>query len=154
VLSGIGIVVLAITAALSQLAFRKSAPWLLAAAGSVALAAGMLLIVLATGVNSSVCYLAGSVVGGVGFGVAFVGGLTALVVAIPPERRAAVMSAFYVVAYVSLSVPAVLAGTVVGHLGLQRTFETFGIAVSAIALLVAALAWKTRPTGANQPQEP
>ena len=144
VLSGIGIVALAGTAALSQLAFRRVAPWLATTGGSVALAVGMLAIVVATSVESSVLYLTGAIVGGVGFGVAFFGGLTALVAAIPPEHRAAVLSAFYVVAYGALSVPAVLAGVAVGHVGLQPTFEAFGAVVAAIALVVAALAWRSR----------
>jgi MFS family permease len=149
VLSGIGIVALAGAAALAQLALRRAARWVLTTAGSVALAVGMLLIVLATAADSSVLYLIGSVVAGAGFGVAFVGGLSALVVAIPPEHRAAVMSAFYIVAYGSLSVPAVLAGAVVDQLGLQSTFETFGGAVAVVALVVAALAWQTRPAQAR-----
>jgi predicted MFS family arabinose efflux permease len=84
--------------------------------------------------------------GGIGFGVAFLGGLRALVAVIPNEHRAAVMSAFYIVAYASLSVPAVLAGVVVTHLGLQTTFEMFGSIVAGIALVVALEAWRTRPT--------
>ena len=55
------------------------------------------------------------------------------------------MSAFYVVAYASLSVPAVLAGIVVTPLGLQTTFEIFGSVVAGIALVVAFEAWRTRP---------
>jgi hypothetical protein len=39
----------------------------------------------------------------------------------------------------------VLAGIVVTHLGLESTFETFGSVVSAIALIVAFEAWRTRP---------
>ena len=54
------------------------------------------------------------VVGGAGFGVAFLGALRALSAAIPHEHRAQVMSAFYVVAYSSLSLPAV-AGRHRGH---------------------------------------
>ena len=56
------------------------------------------------------------------------------------------MSAFYVTAYASLSVPAVLAGVVVTHISLQSTFEIFGSVVVAIALVVASEAWRTRPT--------
>jgi hypothetical protein len=56
------------------------------------------------------------------------------------------MSAFYIVAYASLSVPAVLAGALVRHLGLRSTFETFGSIVAGIALIVAFEAWRTRPT--------
>ena len=75
----------------------------------------------------------------------FLAGLRALVAAIPPEHRAAVMAAFFVAAYASLSVPAVLAGVLVTHISLQSTFEIFGGAVAAIALGVALQAWRTRP---------
>jgi protein-S-isoprenylcysteine O-methyltransferase Ste14 len=78
----------------------------------------------------------------------------ALVAVIPNEHRAAVMSAFYVVAYASASVPAVLAGVVVSHLGLQSTFEIFGSIVAGIALIVAAEAWRTRPARRRIRQEP
>jgi MFS family permease len=105
----------------------------------------MVMIVLASATDSSVLYLAGSIVGGAGFGAAFLGGLRALVATIPPEFRAAVLAAFFVVAYGSLSVPAVLAGVLVTHISLQSTFEIFGSAVAAIALLVALQAWHTRP---------
>jgi MFS family permease len=145
IVSGIGIVALAGSAALSQLLLGRTAPWIGASAGSVGLAAGTLLIVTAAALDSSVLFLAGSILGGTGFGIAFLGGLRALVVAIPPEHRASVMSAFYVVAYASLSVPAVLAGLVVTHLGLQTTFESFGSVVAGIALIVAFEAWRTRP---------
>ena len=55
------------------------------------------------------------------------------------------MAAFFVAAYGSLSVPAVLAGVLVTHISLQSTFEIFGSAVAAIALVVALEAWRTRP---------
>ena len=146
VLEGLGIVVLAGSAAVSQVAFGRIPPWVGASAGSVALAAGTALIVASAAVTSSAFYLLGSVLGGVGFGIAFLGGLRALVASIPPANRAAVMSAFYVVAYASLSVPAVLAGIAVSHVSLETTFETFGAIVALIALVVAAEAWRTRPT--------
>jgi membrane protein implicated in regulation of membrane protease activity len=55
------------------------------------------------------------------------------------------MSAFYLVAYASLSVPAVIAGLVVTHLGLATTFETFGSLAALVALAMAVEAWRTRP---------
>jgi MFS family permease len=143
--SGIGIVALAGSAALSQLLLGRTAPWIGASAGSIGLAAGMLLVVVAATTNSSATYLIGSILGGIGFGVAYLGGLRGLVAAIPHEHRAAVMSAFYIVAYASMSVPAVLAGLVVSHIGLRSTFEAFGSVVAAIALVVAFEAWRTRP---------
>jgi MFS family permease len=143
--AGIGVFVLAGSACVAQLIFGRTAPWASAAGGSIALAVGMLLIVLAATDDSSALFLAGAVIGGAGFGVAFMGALRALSVAIPPEHRAQVMSAFYIVAYASISIPAVLAGVLVTPLGLEPTFEIFGSIVGALALVVAFEAWRTRP---------
>lgn len=144
-LSGVSIFALTGTAAIAQLAFGRSTPWIGAAAGSVALSIGMLMIVWAAAADSSLLLVLGSVVGGAGFGVAFLGALRALSVAIPNEHRASVMSAFYVVAYASISLPAILAGALVTPLGLETTFEVFGSVVAGIALIVAFEATRTRP---------
>jgi MFS family permease len=143
--AGLCVFALAGSAAAAQLAFGRSAPWAGAAAGSVALALGMVLIVVAASVDSSALYLAGAIIGGAGFGVAFLGALRVLSAAIPPESRAEVMSAFYVVAYLSLSVPAIIAGVVVTSLGLESTFEIFGSVIAGLALIVALEAWRQRP---------
>jgi hypothetical protein len=55
------------------------------------------------------------------------------------------MSAFYIVAYLSLSLPAILAGVLVTPLGLQSTFELFTAVLAAVALLLAFEAWRSRP---------
>jgi MFS family permease len=122
-------------------------------AGSTALAAGIVLIVVAAATGSTISYLAGAVVGGAGFGAAFSGGLRGLVTEIPPEHRASVLSAYYLVAYAALSVPAILAGIAVSHITLQSTFEIFGSIVAAIALLVAVEAFRTRPASASAETE-
>jgi predicted MFS family arabinose efflux permease len=145
IIAALGGMLLALTAALAQLVFRRARPWLGASSGSSALAAGMALIVIATAADSSALFLAGSVVAGAGFGLAFLGGLRQLTSVIPAEHRAAVMSAFYLVGYASLSVPAVVAGLVVTHVGLETTFEIFGSIVAGIALVMAVEAWRMRP---------
>jgi MFS family permease len=145
VVSGLSVFMLAGSGAVSQLLFGRLAPWRAAALGSLALAGGMGLIVAAAATTSPVLFTAGAIVAGSGFGVAFLGGLRSLSSAIPPEHRAATMAAFYLVAYASLSVPAVIAGFVVEPLGIESTFEIFGSAIIAIALLVTAEAWRQRP---------
>jgi predicted MFS family arabinose efflux permease len=114
----------------------------------------MVLIVVVAATGSSALYLVGSVVGGVGSGLAFLGGLRGLVTVIPSDERGAVMSAFSIVAYLSLSVPAVLAGAAVSHLGLQSTFEIFGNVVAAITLIVAFEAFRTRPGSGPEVRRP
>jgi MFS family permease len=147
VVTGLSVVVLAGSGAIAQVVFGRSAPWLGTAAGSVALATGLLIIVASAVETSGALLMLGAVIGGAGFGVAFLGSLRGLSVAIPHEHRAQVMSAFYIVAYASLSLPAVLAGIVVTPLGLESTFEIFGSVVAAIALLLAFEATRTRPRG-------
>jgi MFS family permease len=149
---GLNIFVLAGAGAAAQLAFGRAAPWLGAALGSVALALGMGTIVAATAAGSGALLILGSIVAGGGFGVAFLGGLRTLSAAIPAEHRAGVMAAFYVVAYASLSLPAVAAGLLVTRLGVTETFEIFGTAIAGLALLVAFEAWRTRPEGAAERQ--
>src|SRR4051795_9379756 len=143
--AGLSVFALAGSAAAAQILFGRSAPWAGATAGSIALAMGLLMIVLAAATDSSAVYLAGAIVGGAGFGVAFLGALRSLSAAIPPAHRAEGMSAFYVVAYASLSLPAIAAGVVVTPLGVEPTFELFGSVIAGLALVVAAEAWRTRP---------
>ncbi|RKQ88194.1 putative MFS family arabinose efflux permease [Solirubrobacter pauli] len=142
---GLSIFALAGSGAAAQLLFGRTAPWAGAAFGSLALAAGMVLIVLSAAAESAGLFWAGAIIGGGGFGVAFLGALRALSVAIPHEHRAAVMSSFYIVAYLAISVPAIVAGSVVTSLGLQATFEIFGSIIAGLALVVAFEAYRTRP---------
>jgi predicted MFS family arabinose efflux permease len=148
--AGAGVFALSGSAAVAQLVLGRTPPWAGAAGGSVALAAGMALIVIAAATGSGGVFLAGAVIGGAGFGVAFLGSLRVMSAALPAEHRAAVLSAFYVVSYAALSLPAIAAGFAVTSLGLTQTFEIFGSVVAGLALLVAREAWGTRPRSADQ----
>jgi MFS family permease len=143
--TGISLFVLTGLGAVSQLVYGRRAAWLAATAGSVALAFGVALIVLAAAEDSAAALVAGSAFGGAGFGLAFLGSLRALSAQIPPAHRAGVMSAFFVAAYAALSVPAVVAGLAAKPIGLERTFEILGSVVAALALVVAFQAWRMRP---------
>ena len=66
------------SAAVAQIVFGRTAPWIGAGAGSIALAAGMVADRHRGGDRLERGLLAGSIIGGVGFGVAFLGGLRAL----------------------------------------------------------------------------
>jgi len=147
--TGLSMFLLAGVGAVAQLVYGRRAAWVGATAGSVALAVGVVLIVLSAAEDSAAALIAGSVVGGAGFGLAFLGSLRALSAAIPPAHRAGVMSAFFVAGYAALSIPAILAGFATGPLGLEKTFELLGSAVAALALVVAVQAWRTRPRPAS-----
>ncbi len=127
------------SAGAAQMAFRGLPARAATVGGSLLLASGMG-VTVASLQGMPAAFFAGLVATGAGFGVVFMGGLRALAAAAPTEDRATVMSAFYVVAYLSLSVPAVLAGLIVTPLGLTRTFRLFGLIVIALALGVGLAA--------------
>lgn len=142
-----GIAILALTgaAAVSQIVFQRSVPWRLTTVGSLVLAVGMAAIVGALSLGSATVFLAASALLGLGWGAAYLGALRSLSAVIPPLHRAQTMSAFYLVAYASLSLPALGAGLVVSSWGLLPTFRVFGVLVILLALVVAAGAARSRP---------
>jgi MFS family permease len=146
--TAISLFLLAGVGSVAQIVYGQRAAWAGVTIGSVALAGGVALIALAAAAQAPALLLVGSAVGGAGFGVAFLGALRNLSAAIPPDHRAGVMSAFFLVAYAALSVPAVLAGLAATRISISSTFEIFGTAVAALAIFVGLLAWRTRPGAA------
>ncbi len=153
---GWAILAFAGSAGIAQMAFRGLPARAATVGGSLLLASGMG-VTVASLQGMPAAFFAGLVATGAGFGVVFMGGLRALAAAAPTEDRATVMSAFYIVAYLSLSVPAVLAGLIVTPLGLSRTFRLFGLVVIALALsvgLAAGRMQRSRTTSLGQHPAP
>ena len=84
-------------------------------------------------------FLAATALAGVGFGAGFQGGIRLVAPLAAPGERAGVLSVLYIVSYLGLGVPAVLAGLAVVHgVGLLDTTYWYGLAVILLALLAAA----------------
>jgi predicted MFS family arabinose efflux permease len=134
---GLALATLTLPAGAAQLIAHRRANRTLAAFGASALSVGMLGIVGGVLAGSVALFFAAAVLTGVGFGLAFMGALRNLSGVIPPARRGEVMSAFYLVAYTAISVPAVAAGVALPHAGLNDTITVFGFAVAVVGFLVA-----------------
>lgn len=145
VAGGVSILALCGAGALSQIVFQRTAPWKLTAVGSLFLAIGMAAVVGSLSLGSGLAFLAASIVTGLGWGGAFLGALRSLTAVVPPRHRAETMSAFYLVAYSSLAVPALAAGLAVSSWGLLPTFRIFGALVVVASVVVAVGALRTRP---------
>ena len=135
---GVAVFALGASGGLGQVVLRSLTPRQATAAGALALAAGMAGTVASIPADSAARFLAGSVIAGAGWGVAFMGAIRAISAAAPAQHRAGVIAAFYVVAYLALSVPSVIAGLAVLRLGIDPTFRIFGAVVIVLALLTAA----------------
>ncbi len=135
---GVAVFALGASAGLGQIVLRSLPARQATAVGALALAAGMAGTVASIPADAGGVFLAGSVITGAGWGVAFMGAIRSISAAAPADHRAGVMAAFYVVAYIALSVPAVIAGLAVPRFGIEATFRIFGVAVIVLALLTAA----------------
>ncbi|MGH3437075.1 MAG: MFS transporter [Sciscionella sp.] len=126
------------------LAFTRVSGRIASAMGCVALIVGMGVVVLAVLLPNAPLFLVGDVVTGVGFGLAFMGGTRIVTQASPEDKRGQVLAAFFVVAYLAISVPAIGAGMIATHIGLERTFYLFAGITSAFALVttVRTMAWR------------
>lgn len=85
-----------------------------------------------------------ALVGGVGQGLAFRGALSAVAEASPADRRAAVISTLFVVAYAGISVPVIGVGVLAGPIGLEGAGLVF-IACMAVLVSTAAVYLLRRP---------
>ncbi|MEU6366998.1 MFS transporter [Streptomyces sp. NPDC046931] len=112
--------------------------------GCLVLVAGLLLVAASLLLASLPVLLAGAVTGGVGQGLAFRAGLTAVSSAAPDAHRGATISAFFVVAYVGISLPVVGVGALAVSLGVRDGGLVF---TGCATLLVAAvgMALRRRP---------
>jgi MFS family permease len=142
----VGVVVFGVFAAsfAGQLAFDVVPERLAMPLGCGALIAGMALLAGGLATPSLALLVTGGVVAGVGQGLSFRAGLTAVNAAAPPEERGEVASSFFVVAYVAISLPVIGEGLLAQVAGLKAAGLVFAGVVAALAAVVLALL-ATRP---------
>ncbi|MDQ2748866.1 MAG: MFS transporter [Actinomycetota bacterium] len=116
---------------------RDLSPEAMTRRGTVALAAGTALFIVGLAATSLPIFVLASVVAGGGFGAAFLGALRSVTQLAQPHERAALLSAVYVVSYLAFSIPALVAGLLITHVGLRDTALGYGgfVAVLAVATL-------------------
>lgn len=119
--------------AASQIFAVRLAPRRAVALGCAVLVAGMVVLAAALQFSSLAALIAASLISGLGQGISFSRGLAAVAERTPAEARAAVNSAYFVVAYVALSIPVVGAGLAAQAWGLRTSGTLFALAVGVIA---------------------
>lgn len=130
---GLGVVLLAGVGAATAFVMRTRAARTSVLFGTAALAVGTLLSLIALGLGSLPFYLVAAAVTGMGFGTAFSGVVASLAPRIPATERADTFAVIYLLAYLAFGVPAVIAGALVGVVGLEAVCIGYGIVVIALA---------------------
>jgi MFS family permease len=118
---------------------RDLSPERMTRVGTEALAVGVVLFVAALASTSLTLFVLAALLAGGGFGAAFLGALRSMTLLAQPHERAALLSAVYVVSYLAFSIPALVAGFLITHLGLRETSLGYGGLVAVIASAAFAL---------------
>ncbi|WP_420224232.1 MFS transporter [Pigmentiphaga litoralis] len=137
VVGGLLVFTLTICGAASVLAFRNTEARRTMNIGAAALIVGIATVLAGVHTHVSFWFFAGTTIAGVGFGAAFLGAVRTVMPMALPHERAGLMAAFYVLSYFAMSLPAMVAGALVGQVGLIPTTDIYGAAV--ILLATAAL---------------
>ena len=146
VLGSLSLFVLAASAVTATVAARRAAARTVMLFGILALITGATVTVIAVSLGSPAVFFAGSAIAGAGFGSGFQGGIRTVVPLAAAHERAGLVSVLYVVSYLGLGVPVVLAGFGVVHGGgLIDTARYYGAAVIVLAALALFGLLKNRP---------
>ena len=136
VLGGLSLFVLAISGAITVLVTRNQRPHSVLLLGMATLFVGVGITLAAVETSSITLFFIGAVVSGSGFGAGFQGAIRTVIPLAAQHERAGVLSLMYVVSYLALGLPAVIAGYLVVHTGgVLTTAREYGIAVMVLAAL-------------------
>jgi MFS family permease len=120
--------------------------------GILTLITGVAVTVVAVSLGSVALFFAGSAIAGAGFGSGFQGSIRTVVPLAAAHQRAGLVSLLYVVSYLGLGGPAVLAGFGVVHGGgLISTARYYGAAVIVLAALALFGVLRSRPGRSAKP---
>ncbi|MFJ3383481.1 MULTISPECIES: MFS transporter [unclassified Curtobacterium] len=133
----VGVVVFALfgASAAAQIALRGLADRTLIVIGAVALAAGMGVLVWSLLATSLALLVESSVLAGVGQGLLFMTGLRAITGATDASRRTEATTSYFVLAYLSISIPAIGAGLLAAGIGLVAAGVVFALVVAVVSLV-------------------
>lgn len=153
-LGGVALFALAGTGAATIMSARRLSVKATVRLGTVMLLLGVASVLSATFAGSTAGFFAATAIAGVGFGASFHGGIRSVLAAASPRHRAGVLSVLYVIAYLSMGVPAVIAGIRVVHGGgIVGTAYEYGGVVIVLATAAFAGTFVTRPMARVAPIE-
>jgi predicted MFS family arabinose efflux permease len=132
-LGGLAVFALAGSGGVTVLLSRTTPPRTVMFLGTVALIVGVGTILLAIDHTSATAFFVGTALAGVGFGAGFQGGLRTVLPFAALHQRAGVLSTTYVLCFLAMGLPAVVAGVLVTHVGVLTTAREYGVVVMVLA---------------------
>jgi MFS family permease len=127
------------SAAVAAVLARDLTPAPMTWIGLWALLLGTGLFLAALTASSVAIFVPASIIAGAGFGSAFLGALRSVTQLAEPHQRAALLSAVYIASYLAFSIPALIAGLLITHVGLRDTSLGYGALVALVAVSALGL---------------
>jgi MFS family permease len=138
-LGGVALFVLAGSAGIAVLLTQRLEPRTLMIYGTTAVLAGVAIAASSISYRSAAMFFLGTALAGSGFGTGFQGAIRTVVPLAAPRERAGVLSVIFVISYLAMGVPAVVAGYLVARQGdLSMTAREFGAVIMVLAALALA----------------
>jgi MFS family permease len=142
---GLALFTLAASGGVAVLVMRHHEPRAMVLFGAPALMVGVGAAIAALSLHSATLFYLATVVAGAGFGAGFQGAVRSVIALAQPSERAGVLSIIFIVSYLAMGLPAVVAGTLIVEQGnVLATAQEFGTAVIVLGGL--ALLGATRKT--------
>lgn len=148
-LGGLALFVLAASGGVAVLLLQSLAARRMMVLGATSLGIGIGIVMWALTLDLTGLFFAGTAVAGVGFGTGFQGAVRSVVGVVGPHERAGTLSIVFIVSYVSMGVPAIIAGAMVRHGNLLTMAQVFGAVVMALAA-AALIATVLRATSSSR----
>src|SRR5882762_4853316 len=142
--NGAALSLFAIASAVVGIGVRRLQPRVAMTGGTAASALGMVLLAAAVARHHLPVFLAATAISGAGYSLLFFGGLATINSAAPAEHRGGVLSAIYLLAYVSLGAVSLLLGAVATAHGLGFAVNLGAGVISLFSVITVALVAMTR----------
>jgi MFS family permease len=142
--NGAALSLFAIASAVVGIGARRLRPRAAMTGGAVASALGMVLLAAAVAHHHLPVFLAATAISGAGYSLLFFGGLETINSAAPAEHRGGVLSAIYLLAYMSLGAVSLLLGAVATAHGLGFAVDLGAGVIALFSVITVALVAMTR----------
>jgi MFS family permease len=142
-LGGLALFVLAASGGVSVLLLQRREPQEMMTFGAIALFVGAAITAVSVVNGAVIPFFLAAAVAGIGFGAGFQGAIRTVVPYAAAHERAGVLSIIFVISYISMGLPAVIAGWMIAHdgnmVGTAQIFCAVVMALAFTALLASVL---------------
>ncbi|WP_217144477.1 MFS transporter [Streptomyces sp. AC627_RSS907] len=137
-LAGMVFFIVSATATLTVWTLRGTAPRAAATGGTLVVIPSTALSLLGLHGAGLTAVYGGAALAGIAFGAVSQGALRMMLASLDEGDRAATLAAYYVLSYLSMSLPAIAAGAATQRFGLRTTSLTYALAAALLAVAAAA----------------